>query len=211
MAPKVSEEYMEERRNQILDAAVASFSRGGLHHTTIEDIRLESGLSRGAVYHYFKSKEDIIDAIRERSSGQIDDFFGEALAEENATKRLLGIVDVGFSNMVLPNSTDANRLAMFLWAESLVNKRIMDGQLPSFHPFLDLLGQAIREAQQEGIVNPDLDPEGAARAIAGAMLGLQMQLTWEPDMDMKKASEVLVSMLTGTYCQEPRLKRNPLW
>ena len=68
MAPKVSEQYLEERRNQILDAAVATFSRNGLHQTTIEDIRLEAGLSRGAVYHYFKSKEDIIDAIRGRSA-----------------------------------------------------------------------------------------------------------------------------------------------
>ena len=55
MAPKVSEEHMEERRNQILDAAVATFSHKGFHQTTIEDIRLEAGLSRGAVYHYFKS------------------------------------------------------------------------------------------------------------------------------------------------------------
>ena len=60
MAPKVSEEHMEERRKQILDAAVRGFSRRGLHQTTIEDIRLEAELSRGAVYHYFKTKEDII-------------------------------------------------------------------------------------------------------------------------------------------------------
>ncbi len=207
MSPKVSEEHMEERRNQILDAAVASFSRKGFHQTTIEDIRLESGLSRGAVYHYFKSKEDIIDAIRERSSGQADDILEEVLVEENATARLLDIVDAAFSNMVLPNSTDANRLALFLWAESLVNRRIMDGQLPSFKPFLDIMAQSIREAQLEGVVYPDIDPEGAARAIAGVMMGLQLQLTWEPDMNMEKASEVLVSMLTGNYWQEAPLER----
>ena len=207
MSPKVSEEHMEDRRIQILDAAIASFSRKGFHQTTIEDIRLESGLSRGAVYHYFKSKEDIIDAIRERSSGQADDILEEVLVEENATNRLLDIVDAAFSNMVLPNSTDANRLAIFLWAESLVNQRIMDGQLPSFKPFLDIMAQSIREAQLEGVVYPDIDPEGAARAIAGAMMGLQLQLTWEPDMDMKKAWDVLVSMLTGNYWQGTPLEQ----
>ncbi len=68
MAPKVSEEHMEERRQQILDAAVRSFSRGGLHQTTIEDIRLEAGLSRGAVYHYFKSKEEVFEALMDESA-----------------------------------------------------------------------------------------------------------------------------------------------
>ncbi len=84
MAPKVSEEYLEDRRNQILNAAVATFSRNGFHQTTIEDIRLEAGLSRGAVYHYFKTKEDIIDAIRERSARQVEAIFVRSAEADDA-------------------------------------------------------------------------------------------------------------------------------
>ena len=197
MAPKVSEEHMEERRQQILDAAVRSFSRGGLHQTTIEDIRLEAELSRGAVYHYFKTKEDIIDAIRERSAGQAESFYRDSSGGDDGAANLLNLVDATLSLMTSPESAEANRLAVFLWAESLVNQRIMDGQLPSFKPYLEQLARSFAEAQDEGRADPQVDSQAIARVIAGTMLGLQIQLTWEPDMDMDAAGRALELVLAG--------------
>ncbi|MCH7624757.1 MAG: TetR/AcrR family transcriptional regulator [Chloroflexi bacterium] len=197
MAPKVSEEHMEERRQQILDAAVRSFSRGGLHQTTIEDIRLEAELSRGAVYHYFKTKEDIIDAIRERSAGQAESIYRGSSDGDDGAANLMNLVDATLSVMTSPESAEANRLALFLWAESLVNQRIMDGQLPSFKPYLEQLARSFAEAQDEGRADPQVDSQAIARVIAGTMLGLQIQLTWEPDMDMDAAGRALDLMLTG--------------
>ena len=197
MAPKVSEEHMEERRQQILDAAVRSFSRGGLHQTTIEDIRLEAELSRGAVYHYFKTKEDIIDAIRERSAGQAESIYRGSSDGDDGAANLMSLVDTTLSVMTSPESVEANRLALFLWAESLVNQRIMDGQLPSFKPYLEQLARSFAEAQDEGRADPQVDSQAIARVIAGTMLGLQIQLTWEPDMDMDAAGRALELMLAG--------------
>ena len=197
MAPKVSEEHMEERRNQILDAAVATFSRKGLHQTTIEDIRLEAGLSRGAVYHYFKAKEDIIDAIRRRSAQQAEAIYAGAAEADDAESRLLSLIDAIVSNMASPRSVEANRLGLFLWAESLVNKPIMDGQLASFKSYLDVLAEAIGRAQEAGRLTPSLGPRATARAIIGAMMGIQVQLTWEPDIDVGASRRALMSMLTG--------------
>ncbi len=205
MAPKVSEEYLEDRRNQILDAAVATFSCNGFHQTTIEDIRLEAGLSRGAVYHYFKSKEDIIDAIRERSARQAEAIFVSSAETDDAESELLNLIDATLSNMASPTSVDANRLAMFLWAESLVNKRIMDGQLPSFKPYLAALAESVSKAQKAGRVDPGLDPQAAARLIFGAMMGLQIQLSWEPDIDLGESCHALTSMLTDRFWQTPPL------
>src|SRR5271170_4879786 len=59
--PKISEEQRSARRLQILDAARACFYRRGLHVTTMADIIQASGLSAGAVYLYFNSKEEIIE------------------------------------------------------------------------------------------------------------------------------------------------------
>lgn len=50
----------EERRNQILEAAVAVFARQGFHETRMDDIAKEAGLSKGALYLYYKSKDAII-------------------------------------------------------------------------------------------------------------------------------------------------------
>ncbi|WP_067830701.1 TetR/AcrR family transcriptional regulator [Actinomadura kijaniata] len=61
--PRVSAEHLERRRQQILDAARACFVRKGVHDTSMQDIFAESGLSAGAVYRYFKSKSEIVEAI----------------------------------------------------------------------------------------------------------------------------------------------------
>jgi AcrR family transcriptional regulator len=200
MVPKVSEEHMLERRNQILDAAVMTFSRNGFHQTTIEDIRVASGLSRGAIYHYFKSKEDILDGIRERSLGQADDFYDQSQGNDDAATRLMDLVIGSFAVMTRPESVESNRLGVYLWAESLVNPRIMDGQLISFAPYLDILAKDVKVMQSEGKIDEDLDALAVARVIAGTVLGLQIQLTWEPDgVDMNGAKKVLSSMLTGSF------------
>ncbi len=201
MAPKVSEEHLEDRRNQILDAAVSTFSAKGFHQSTIEDIRLEAGLSRGAVYHYFKTKEDIIDGIRNRSQQKADDIFEEVAKIEGAGSSLMNLIDATLANMVSPQSIEANRLALFLWAESLVNQRIMDGQMPAFTPYLDVLAASVEEDQATGSLDPKLDPQAAARVIVGAMIGLQIQLSWEPGLDIQASSQALKSMITGGHLQ----------
>ena len=199
MAPKVSEQYLEDRRNQILDAAVTTFSRNGFHQTTIEEIRLEAGLSRGAVYHYFKTKEDIIDAIRGRSARQAEAIVISSAEADDAESVLLDLINSTVSVMVSPTSVDANRLAMFLWAKSLVNARIMDGQLPAFKPYLSALAESISKAQADGKVDPGLEPQATARLIAGALMGLQLQLSWEPEIDLEASRDALTSLLTGNF------------
>jgi AcrR family transcriptional regulator len=49
----------EERRQQIMQAALACFARKGYHKTTMDDIVAESGLSKGTLYWYFKNKDDL--------------------------------------------------------------------------------------------------------------------------------------------------------
>ena len=202
MSPKVSEQHLEDRRQQILDAAVTSFSRKGFHQATIEDIRLEAGLSRGAVYHYFKSKEDIIDGLRQRSADQTDSIFADVAEIEDPMDNLIGLVDSTLDRIISPASLDANRLALFLWAESLVNRRIMDGQLSSVGTYRRTVEACVRGAQDKGYINSDLDPSAAALVITAALFGLQQQLSWEPDLDMSMARRVLIAMLTGDFRKE---------
>ena len=61
--PKVSEAHLEARRGQILKAACRCFARGGIGETSIQDICHEAKLSVGAIYRYFRSKGQIIEAI----------------------------------------------------------------------------------------------------------------------------------------------------
>ncbi len=58
-----SDDLSEERQKQILEAAISEFARHGFHETRMEDIARGAGLSKGAVYLYYKSKDAIISAI----------------------------------------------------------------------------------------------------------------------------------------------------
>src|SRR6185295_9720563 len=68
--PKITEERREERRRQILDAAVACFARKGFHRASMQDIIAASGLSPGSIYCHFKGKEEIIEAIADERHAQ---------------------------------------------------------------------------------------------------------------------------------------------
>src|SRR5690554_3285933 len=59
MAPRISDEAKEERRITLLQAALECFSTKGYYASTVDDIVSYSKLSKGSVYNYFKSKEEI--------------------------------------------------------------------------------------------------------------------------------------------------------
>ncbi|QKJ18319.1 TetR/AcrR family transcriptional regulator [Microbacterium hominis] len=63
--PKISEARRQQRRAQILDAALRCFRRVGYQRTSMADIIAESGLSAGAIYGYFDSKEELLKAVAE--------------------------------------------------------------------------------------------------------------------------------------------------
>jgi len=65
--PKVSEAHRESRRDQILDAALARFAERGFQGTSMADIFDAAGLSAGAVYSYFKSKQELAIAVARRA------------------------------------------------------------------------------------------------------------------------------------------------
>lgn len=59
--PKVTEEHRAARRHQIAQAALRCFARSGFQQTSMADIIAESGLSAGAIYGHYKSKEELIE------------------------------------------------------------------------------------------------------------------------------------------------------
>ena len=66
--------HPEETVEKILDVSMRLFSEKGYEHTTIQDIVDALGMSKGAIYHHFKSKEDIIDRLNDRYYEGLDWF-----------------------------------------------------------------------------------------------------------------------------------------
>lgn len=90
MSRRPNPDASEIRKNQILDAATAVFARLGFEHARMDDIVAESGLSKGTLYWYFKSKEEIITAILHRLfTTDIEQFQGLLEVDATVSERLL--------------------------------------------------------------------------------------------------------------------------
>src|SRR6478752_6735584 len=71
-------EIPTDRREQILQAAMACFAKRGFHQTSMHDISAEAGISVGLIYRYFANKEAVISAMGERHKKQIQDLLEQA-------------------------------------------------------------------------------------------------------------------------------------
>jgi TetR/AcrR family transcriptional regulator, transcriptional repressor of aconitase len=117
--PKVSEEHLAARRRQILDAALVCFARQGFHGTPMQAIFDESGLSPGAVYRYFKSKEEIVEAIATETIGfAMAMESGDSGRPDEVLGRLLDAIETA------PLRDQRVRLALQVWAEAALNPRV---------------------------------------------------------------------------------------
>jgi AcrR family transcriptional regulator len=70
--PKVNQKYLDQKRNSILNAALKVCRRKPLHQVTMKDIIRESGVSQGGIYRYYKSIDEILVEVINRSSSNID-------------------------------------------------------------------------------------------------------------------------------------------
>ena len=79
--PKVTAEYRAERRAHIMAAARRCFVREGFHASSMQDLVGEAGMSSGAVYRYFASKDAVIEAIAADNLDQVVAVLARAIAD----------------------------------------------------------------------------------------------------------------------------------
>lgn len=184
--PRVTPAHLEARREQILDAARRCFARNGFHATSMHDVIAEAGLSVGAVYRYFASKDELRTAVAEETVGAV-------LAEMSAIANHeppLSLVDAlaRLLDMLEPRLAEPDsfaRIAVQAWGEA-----VRDPELGEFarHVMARVRG-ALRvlaeRARETGELPADADPDAVAAALVALVPGyiLQRVLSGQPDRD----------------------------
>jgi AcrR family transcriptional regulator len=168
----------EIRKNQILDAATKVFVRQGFQHARMDDIVEESGLSKGTLYWYFKSKEDIINAILRRLfAGDLENLEGLLQAEGTASERLIQFTHyrvIGLKRMssLVPIIFEFYAVAVHQqWIKQFINEY--------FEHFRTLLVELI----QQGIDNGEflhVNARNAAISFASLYEGLTLHWLMDP-------------------------------
>ena len=174
---------MTARREQILAAARACFLRNGLHTTSMQDLIREAGLSVGAVYRYFKSKNEIINAIAETVAGgllvHLHELRDKDLPLIDTMGAVLDLLDV----QVGPNGNFP--LAVQIWAESTLDPAIGDIVRDRYDGMRDVFREIAEGAVARGELPPDTDTTAVAAVLFGMMPGyaLQRMIVGNPDRE----------------------------
>ncbi|GIF24406.1 AcrR family transcriptional regulator [Actinoplanes tereljensis] len=179
--PRVSEEHLTARREQILAAARTCFLSKGLHNTSMQDLIQEAGLSVGAVYRYFKSKNEIINAIAGTVAGGIQRHI-EAIAEERlpmieSLERILDVVD----EQIGPGGSLP--IALQIWAEATLDPAIGEIVRERYTGMRRGFQTVVEHLVEDGELPADTDIEGVTSAFYSLMPGFALQrlLTGSPD------------------------------
>jgi TetR/AcrR family fatty acid metabolism transcriptional regulator len=154
----------ESRQEQILQAAVRVFARQGYEATRVGDIASEAGVAYGLVYHYFGSKEAVLEAVFREAWGRL--LAAVALAEEtgaDAPEQLAFVVKI-----VLRAWRDDPDLVRLLVREITRSPHIQD-ELDEIAQAFASLERIIRRGQEEGTFRGDLDARLAAWMLYGAL------------------------------------------
>jgi AcrR family transcriptional regulator len=177
--PRITEERREARREQVLEAARTCLQEHGLEAVSMEMIIARSGLSTGAVYGYFKGKEQIINAVITEGTA--------AMAEELApvvtmpeppplpefVELVLRAV-VGFGRH---KRGDIDRLLVSLhgWSHSQSDPELKTATRASYSGLRRLFADAVRRGQVAGTFDAAADPEGVAELLTSITLGFVAQ------------------------------------
>jgi AcrR family transcriptional regulator len=203
--PKVTDAHLAARREQILLAAMTRFAEGGFHSTGMAEVIAATGLSAGAVYRYFPSKEALIRAIvEERVLASAKATFEAILAQGvdnpvDAVAAALEIVD----RVSAQGEIDITRIAVQAWGEALRNTDILDVAQNAYATMRGYLAEATRRAQQHGRLPSDADPAEIAKALLSLVMGYVIQRHIMGDVDREHYTAALQALTSQRAAVAP--------
>jgi AcrR family transcriptional regulator len=178
MAAKKASE--EARRKQILDAAEKVFVARGIDKARMDDIVEEAGLSKGALYWYFKSKDALIRALLDRvfisEMREAETLVNTDLSAEDKLRRF-----VSYAVREYKRFDKLMPLAYEFVALAARSKAVRQSVVGYFHRYTSLLSTIIQQGVEQGEFKP-CDPEKVATMLISTYEGMAMLWFIEPEL-----------------------------
>jgi AcrR family transcriptional regulator len=197
------QEQATDKRRVILDAAVKVFAREGFYGCRVADIADEAGVAYGLVYHYFRSKDEILDTLfLERWDLMLEEIARVAAAPAPAREKLAAVA--GF--IIDSYRHDPDLMKVIIVDVTRAANSFGRSHLEKIREAYELIGGIVESAQQRGELRGDITPTFAAMAFYGAveqvLSGWIFDILPEAAEDYDQAKEFIVS----TICDglEPR-------
>jgi TetR/AcrR family transcriptional regulator, fatty acid metabolism regulator protein len=192
-----------DRRRQILDAAIRVFARQGFHACRVSDIAREAGVAYGLVYHYFDSKEQVLNELFvERWSlllAAIQEIDSRAIPPREKLDAVAGFIIESYRH-------DPELMKVIIVEVTRAANSFGRTHLPEIRQAYDLIARIVRGAQADGAFRADVDPDFASMWFYGAieqlLSGWVFELIPGTEADFGRAREMVVETICGGL--EPR-------
>jgi len=185
MSPKP--DVSEERKHQILDAAIHVFSRDGFHEARMEDIAKEADMSKGALYWYFKSKDEIITNLLgfffDREFGKLKSWDLESRSPAELLK--------DYTNLLIEDLDSIKPFLMVAYEFMAMisrNKNVRKVVQKSLNQYIEITVPIIQRGVDEGEFR-QLDPYETSLAFGAIIEG--SIIIWAYDMERFQLSELI--------------------
>ena len=194
--PKISQSRREARRLDILEAALACFAENGFHQVGMAEIVRRSGMSHGAVYSYFHSKDDIIEALADDRHSR-EAILNAAAASDDPLADLVALARAYAASLADPSDELRRRVGVHGWAEALRSPRVRVRVVEGIAIPRALVAGLVARAQSAGRLTPDVDADALARSLVALFQGVTLQVVWGEPVDLDACAEVVERMLRG--------------
>jgi TetR/AcrR family transcriptional regulator, fatty acid metabolism regulator protein len=193
-----------DRRRQILDAAIRVFAHQGFHSTRVADIADEAGVAYGLVYHYFKSKDEVLNELFSERWSLLLAAIEEADRSERLTPRAKLEAVAGF--IVESYRHNPELMKVIIVEVTRAANSFGRTHLTEIRRAYDSIAKIVADGQQSGAFRRDVDPSFASMSFYGAieqlLSGWIFELIPAADTDFEQAK----TLVTATICDglEPR-------
>jgi TetR/AcrR family transcriptional regulator, fatty acid metabolism regulator protein len=187
---------VEDRRRQILDAAVRVFARSGYHGSRVGDIATEAGVAHGLLYHYFASKDEVLETVFRDNFGELlERFRAVERADEPAPEKLEGIAKI------LLRTWRNDPALVTVMVREVARSPQLQAQVDEVREAFAILERVIAQGQAEGTFRRDVDARLASWIVYG---GLEEVLTgWvlgqlpDGDEEVARAERTAIDLALG--------------
>ena len=194
-----------DRRRAILDAAVRVFARQGFHACRVSDIADEAGVAYGLLYHYFPSKEEVLNTLFLERWGVMLEMIREVDREPKPVREKLGTIA---SFIVDSYRHDPDLMKVIIVEVTRAANSFGQTHLGQIREAYRLIGEIVIKAQQEGVFKAEIDAEFAAMTFYGAieqvLTGWIFGLLPQGEEEFERAKQLVVETVCGGLeCSPP--------
>lgn len=187
-------ERRDQQAQRILEAAKTCFVRSGFQGASMQQICAEAGMSPGALYRYFPSKEAIVEAICEADRQQDTECFISLLENPSVVD---GLVGAAIAHMRHVHDSGNARLFAEIRAESMRNEAIRETCNRCKAPVHELIGSQLQGAIERGEIDPQVDLGTLLASIMAIGEGLALNDLPALGVSFDKLEIVIRAMVVG--------------